>query len=641
MKKYLITAALAVAISGAFVSCSDDVSYDSLIEQKAKTFEQTFIEAYGTPAPNHTWGFKKNDVTRGSEPNSNQWFDGVTQRYKHLVQPADVTAREEEVVAEWFETNQHPTCDEIYLTEFFVQQVHFGSQVYYSTDNNGYSTSVVGGQHMDYLYAYDPVGKDSYVWVRDEPESTTNYNGHNEIVTDHKDHIYNFNTSAPQRTDTGLHNMQLMMNSSTENFGFHESYNSQSDRYYLEKDRNWVIKAIEVDGVVGYYVGFDYESHGDRGDFEPDGYFDDRIIKIVPGEGYSFEDWEEVVVRETVVEVGRVFCEDLGASSLSDIDYNDVVFDAVIIREQKSIDGTTVSDGYYAKVCLLAAGGTIPVTVGGYEVHSVLGEDEVGTQVMINTLKEEERGKVNGAAVWEHAPVVIDRIDGVSSIDAIEINALYNNKVVEVTNNGEYLAPYKLCVPIGTRWAKERVDIGGAYKKFKDYCSNPDEKFWEGEANNDSLWVESTQSPFINYNEGDVYTNTEYRKIIWRNNGSGAVDWDNNINKTLYRFGYQDSGYSNSECITTFPGTVWNQIKSGTFYLVVEGTNPYIRVTNGWWDVQWQSDFTPVNGLIDNGNGTWTLAINLSGSDLVNTIDQKHLLFTGTRFTPVKLYYIP
>lgn len=635
MKKYLITAVLAVAISGAFVSCSDDVSYDSLIEQKAKTFEQTFIEAYGTPAPNHTWGFKKNNITKGDAitrtayTNSNMWAsDGYSV-------PADITDREREVVMNWFRTNENPRSETVDLHNYFIQNVGYTDHTYhayYQKDGRTETVTITnpGTSNMDYIF----VGPGYYLndWEgMTEPAPITWDNG--------DDHVNNFNANSGQ--------IQYMKYSGSEWFGFHDSYGTGSSTQghgdngkYCAKNRNFVIRYIDVDGVVGCYVGFNYESGktSEGWHLDPDGFFDDRVIKLVPGEG--FEDWEEVVVREEVVEVGRVFCEDLGASTLSDVDYNDVVFDAVIIHEQKTIDGTTVSDGYYAKVCLLAAGGTIPVTVGGYEVHSVLGENKVGTQVMINTLKEEERGKVNGAAVWEHAPVVIDRIDGVSSIDAIEINALYNNKVVEVTNNGEYLAPYKICVPIGTPWAKERVEIGKAYKSFEVYCSKPEVKFWEGETGENCLW-ESTQSPFKDYKEGDVYTNTEYRKIIWRNSGYGAVDWDNNATKSLYRFGYQKSNFSNSECITTFPETVWNQIKSGTFYLVVEGTNPCIRVTNGWWDVQWQSDFTPVNGLINNGNGTWTLAINLAGSDLVNTIDQKHLLFTGTRFTPVKLYYIP
>jgi hypothetical protein len=43
--------------------------------------------------------------------------------------------------------------------------------------------------------------------------------------------------------------------------------------------------------------------------------------------------------------------------------------------------------------------------------------------------------------------------------------------------------------------------------------------------------------------------------------------------------------------------------------------------------------------LTDNGDGTWTLEINISGDPLVDTIDEKHILFTGDRFTPVKLYF--
>ena len=133
-------------------------------------------------------------------------------------------------------------------------------------------------------------------------------------------------------------------------------------------------------------------------------------------------------------------------------------------------------------------------------------------------------------------------------------------------------------------------------------------------------------------------------KTVWNNNGSGEVNWNG-----TYRFGKKGLDYNN-ECITTFKENVWNKIKNGTFYLVVEGTSPQIRVTNGWWDqgIEWQSqDITPDNSLLTKNededgvwDGTWTLTVNLTGSNLVNTIDQKHLLFTGKGYTPVKLYYI-
>ena len=122
--------------------------------------------------------------------------------------------------------------------------------------------------------------------------------------------------------------------------------------------------------------------------------------------------------------------------------------------------------------------------------------------------------------------------------------------------------------------------------------------------------------------------------IFWENGGAGAVSWNG-----TYRFALEGHD-GNNECIAQFPQDVWDKIKTSTFYLVVEATDPQIRVTNGWWDTQWQSDFQPGNELLtDNGDGTWTLEINIAGDPLVDTIDEKHILFTGDRFTPVKLYF--
>ena len=43
--------------------------------------------------------------------------------------------------------------------------------------------------------------------------------------------------------------------------------------------------------------------------------------------------------------------------------------------------------------------------------------------------------------------------------------------------------------------------------------------------------------------------------------------------------------------------------------------------------------------LKDNGDGTFTLEINLTGDPILDVLDAQHLLFTGDRFTPLKLYY--
>lgn len=124
--------------------------------------------------------------------------------------------------------------------------------------------------------------------------------------------------------------------------------------------------------------------------------------------------------------------------------------------------------------------------------------------------------------------------------------------------------------------------------------------------------------------------------LFWENDGSaGAIEWS-----STYRFGL-DGRDPNKECLTTFPAEVWDRIKTETFYLVLKGDNPQIRVVTGWWESQWPdgSDIQPGNELLtNNGDGTWTLKINLAGSPIVDKLDQQHLLFTGGGYTPIGLY---
>ena len=124
--------------------------------------------------------------------------------------------------------------------------------------------------------------------------------------------------------------------------------------------------------------------------------------------------------------------------------------------------------------------------------------------------------------------------------------------------------------------------------------------------------------------------------VIWQGDGSaGAVSWNG-----TYRFSNEES--KTGEEIYAIPMDQWEKIKSGTFYLDLEGTDPQIRVTTGWWTTNLTADdIQPGNELLtDNGNGTWTLKINLSDApDLLDLVDVQHLLFTGDRYTPLKLYY--
>ena len=141
------------------------------------------------------------------------------------------------------------------------------------------------------------------------------------------------------------------------------------------------------------------------------------------------------------------------------------------------------------------------------------------------------------------------------------------------------------------------------------------------------------------YFEEEIWVDGEegsQEEVVWENAGAGAVSWNG-----TYRFGL-DGHDGNNECITTFPQDVWDKLKTKTFYLLIESSNPQVRVTTGWWDPNWNvGDIQPGNErLTDNGDGTWTVEINLTDDGtFVAALDDRHLLFTGDRYTPLKIYF--
>ena len=122
---------------------------------------------------------------------------------------------------------------------------------------------------------------------------------------------------------------------------------------------------------------------------------------------------------------------------------------------------------------------------------------------------------------------------------------------------------------------------------------------------------------------------------IWENDGSkGGINWSSD-----YRFSNEET--KTGEEIYAIPMDQWDVIKNGTFYLTLEGDAPQIRVTTGWWSTTWGGDdiFAGNDHLVDNGDGTWTLEVNLSGDPILDVLDAQHLLFTGSGYTPLKLFY--
>lgn len=137
----------------------------------------------------------------------------------------------------------------------------------------------------------------------------------------------------------------------------------------------------------------------------------------------------------------RVIAEDLTVDEKGDFDFNDVVFDVIYNYPE----GKTT-------IILQAAGGTLPLTIGGQEVHKLFGVD---TNVMVNT-------KNNSV---ERNPVKF-------VLNTYYANA--NDIPVRVQKNGSWIdleairgrVPSKIGVKPTYNWCDEREDIEDRYPDF-------------------------------------------------------------------------------------------------------------------------------------------------------------------------------
>ena len=132
---------------------------------------------------------------------------------------------------------------------------------------------------------------------------------------------------------------------------------------------------------------------------------------------------------------------------------------------------------------------------------------------------------------------------------------------------------------------------------------------------------------------------------IWTNDdpaGHGPANWNG-----TYRFALEGTD-TNSEAIAEIPADTWAKMKTETFYVTFSHDDWFqMRIVTGWWNNQWpfgkDDDITPnahTDMLIDNGDGTYTIEINLADTDLAANMDVEHLLFTGSGHTVLKLYFL-
>lgn len=434
-----------------FTACNkNDYSPQEAANAKFKT---EFVNAFGNINKNQDWGFNESikvfdytnkAQTRGNNVNGNMW-------YQQWVRPINVTdAEKAKVVAEFSKAREGATHTiNLPWDNYWVQQVHQGTQ--YSVDGNG--THVYPSGVMNQLIAW-------------------NYN------TNSYEHVNNFNNAnnTTEYTDDVTHEKfigtTLMIDMGTgdvdNQFGYHNT--SSSDYYY-----DYIV--LEIDGA--YYVGFDivgYHPVGQDANVNMEVYrdwvFNDWIVKISPAEF-------------NMVGAVRIIAEDLGASE-SDFDYNDVVFDVKVANEWIGDLKANKLVGYFV---LRAAGGTLPLTVAGKEVHDLFGVD---TNVMVNTGTGTVKPSVSFKAILGDE----DR-NTPGSIIAKNIPIIVKNKnsvITLATKTGE--APEKICVPTTFKWCKERNPLWisntenskMAYPLFKQWVNTRTPDNWYNTKNSEYLY---------------------------------------------------------------------------------------------------------------------------------------------------------
>lgn len=400
-----------------FTACNKhDFEVITTQEIKEAQYAAAFEQVFGAVSPTQTWGFSQTATTRSANTNGNEW------KKEGYNVPADITESEREAVLAVFSQKGEASYEALEDWDcFFVQQVYKGV-AHYTAGNGG---DVLGSAHMDWLCAYDPIGvqETKYVWNAEKNANDVF------IVTSHDDHINNFNNGDCK----DYNGIMLMVNSSTQRFGFKAS-----------EDNGHVFYNFRMEEINGnYYVGFDFEAAGQNPNEQVarDYIYNDWIVKIVPGKGTT----------DKVKEEGMIICEDLG--TIGDFDFNDVVFYAKVWDSGKT------------EITLLAAGGTLNLTVAGHEVHEAFG---VSQSTMVNTKESTGKGAEKDSVyfVAENTysslidiPVVVRTKDAAGNVTSYELSAQMGK------------APQKICVPKGFRWCKEYKSLAEAYTGFKIWTS--------------------------------------------------------------------------------------------------------------------------------------------------------------------------
>lgn len=475
--------------------------------------------------------------------------------------------------------------------------------------NYGGNTGVIGGGTLDFVYRSSEDSKFHNKWIIIDGKNITDETG---------------------VTHTGKYYVCFDFYSCTDqcytNCSFRDSNNTPHNGQ-IEGAWNSLDEAAEAKAVVTYWEWNGSENVERKTTIYAEGTSDwqksnvnqgnmcipanniytDWIIRLVnanPGDDVtggetsssSTSTRTDLIERRRLVSQGRVFCEDLGTSAermtKSDIDFNDAVFDAKIWRlgqykvtyvngnyssETDYLEGiydNGLENGkfkYIAEIRLLAAGGTVPLRIGGnngFEIHAKFGEGNnktIGHTTIINTMGAPSQANFSTTVSTETCDAVTVEVDITSlvagkseiGLDIIPIEVQWVSSTGQTV--GELTAdfgkaPQKLCVPIGTPWVYERIPITNAYKDFASYATSRTPKFWEGTNKDESLLYPSIPEGMTaeTGETGDVNTNPYHDRVVTQGTTTTTTVVETVLWEGEMTFGANDANQTIKLYSTTF-----------------------------------------------------------------------------------------
>ena len=442
MKKYFIWGVSAFAITSVITSCSkgsdlydagavQQNQHEQKVAKLTQTYSDAFTKEFGTIASNNAWGF---DQTTGRKFSTRQ---ALTSSADVWIIPDNFTGGNQN--AEGWNANGldwngsvkslPKTLSDFDFSNYFLQHVEQpkGGNVKNGTQLQAYNSKT--GNWEDVTNFSKGKSTNDFVLTGNylDIEATYFIGGLNKSAA-RTTLMADMGGSACNKADE---------NGSTESIGkffrvkngndYNYNYGFITPSAYHKENGEWLLKES--------FLAFEFPAKNKNS--VPSHW----IIRI--GEAVKFTEPNPVVAE------GRILCEDMGAN---DFDFNDVVFDATIMKTGE------------IKIKVLAHGGTLPIAVDGVKV--TLGE-------MTNT-------GLAKAPTQEFTIAAVNGKPKYASINEIPITVVPNGDANDGYNLSSVKgsAPQKVCVPVGTYWPVEYMRINLAYTPFTNFVSTSSPAEW-------------------------------------------------------------------------------------------------------------------------------------------------------------------